>query len=154
MSKQKYQLPQQTIINTINEEAQSIISESLSQSDLCPDYPEKTELVPIMTESVISEETIIISDPLPVLRKSPNRLSSQSLNSSCIVTSESYSKSSDTSNSMLLNVSRQQSMSQIPIPCNNENSVFPLIPKENHKINEINYNGFSEFVEVSILNNK
>ncbi|VBB31724.1 unnamed protein product [Acanthocheilonema viteae] len=153
MSKQKYQLPRQTIINTIREEAQSLASENLSSSNSYSNFTEKTEFASTMTESVISEETIIINDPLPALknfRTSCNEISSQSQNPSPVITSKTSPRSNHTtSNSLPSNLSQQQTLSQIPISRNNDHTVLSLMPEENHKINEINYNGLSEFVERS-----
>uniref|UniRef100_A0A0R3RKX2 PH domain-containing protein n=1 Tax=Elaeophora elaphi TaxID=1147741 RepID=A0A0R3RKX2_9BILA len=154
MSKQKYQLPRQTVINTIKEEAQSITPETLSPSSPSSDFTEKTEFAPIMMESVISEETIIISDPLPVLkslRTSPSEISPKlSQNRPYVITSETCPKSTNyMSNSIPSNVSQQQQTLQIPTSCSNEHSVLSLIPEENHQVDEIDYNGFSEFVERS-----
>ncbi|CAG9537328.1 unnamed protein product [Cercopithifilaria johnstoni] len=148
MSKQKYQLPRQTVINTTREQATSITPETLSP---CSKFMEKTEFAPIMMESVISEETIIISDPLPILkslRTSPNEIISQPQILPCVITSEIYPKSNHTSNTPS-NISRQQTMSQISTPCNNEYTVLSLMPEKNHEVNEVNYNGFSEFIERS-----
>ncbi|KAM3718088.1 Glutamate receptor-interacting protein [Dirofilaria immitis] len=158
MSKQKYQLPRQTAINTIKEEVLSTTHENLSTSSPSPDFTENAEVVPIMTESIISEETIIISDessepPVPVVRSfqiSSNEVSSESQNSSCVVSSKIKSKSNCTSNSTPTKdaISRQQLTSQISSPCN-EHPILTLIPERSHKIDEIKCNGFSEFVERS-----
>lgn len=156
MSKQKYQLPQRTVINTVREEAPSTTPETLSPSSQTSDLTEKIEFVPVMTESVISEETIVISDPLPVLRNfrtSLNETFPQLQNPPCVVTSETYPKSNYTSNSTPQNTLRQQTTPEIPVSCS-EQPVLSLIPEENHKIDEINCNGFSEFVEVNFLNNE
>lgn len=156
-SKQKYQLPQQTVINTINEEAPSITPETLSSTDNSRlNFMCKNEFAPNMMESVISEETIIISDPLPVLenlRTSSNEISIQSQNSPRVITSETYPTSNCTPNSTPSNISRQQPVSSsIPVPFNSEhNTVLSLMPEENCIVNEINCNGFSEYVEVNFF---
>ncbi|EJD75101.1 hypothetical protein LOAG_17695 [Loa loa] len=151
MSKQKYQLPRQTVINTIKEEPPSTpeIPVTLASSNPSSDSTEKTESIPVMMGSVISEETIVINDPLPILRSlrtSPNEISPQPQNSPCVITSETYPKSDSTSKPT--NILRQQSTPQIPSSYN-EQPLLPLIPQENHKVDEINCNGFSEFVERS-----
>ncbi|VDM92938.1 unnamed protein product [Onchocerca ochengi] len=156
MSKQKYQLSRQSVINIIKEEASSIIPETSSPSSPSSDFIEKTEFVPIMTESVISEETIIISDeslePLPPVLKSletsPNEISLQPQNQPCAITSKSKPKANCTSNSTPLNIFRKKLTPQISSLCS-EYSVLSLIPKENNKVDEIKCNGFSDFVERS-----
>ncbi|VDP18226.1 unnamed protein product [Onchocerca flexuosa] len=154
MSKQKYQLPRQSVINTIKEEASSIIPETSLPSSPSSDFIEKTEFVPAMTESVISEETIIISDeslePQPsVLRSletSPNEISLQPQNQPCVVTSKTKPKVNCTSNSTPLNIFRKKLQISSPF---SENPILSLIPKENHKVDEIRCNGFSDFIERS-----
>ncbi|VDK82364.1 unnamed protein product [Litomosoides sigmodontis] len=153
MSKQKYQLPQQTAINTINEEVLPSTTPEIpsSSNNSCLNFTcKKNDLASCMTESVVSEETIIISDPtLPVLseRTSPNDLSVQLQSTT---RAETYATSNCTSNSTPSNRTRQQTtptMPSIPIPLNNEHTVLSLMPEENCKVNEINCNGFSEYVE-------
>ncbi|VDN91364.1 unnamed protein product [Brugia pahangi] len=149
MSKQKYQLPRRSVINTIKEETSSIPETPVTLSPNSPrsDFTEDAEFV--MTQPVISEETIVISDPFPILRSlrtSPSEMLSQPQIPSCAVTSGTDSKSK--SNSASQNTLRQQLMPQI-LPSSNEHSVLPLIPQGNHKVDEINCNGFSEFVERS-----
>ncbi|VDM19764.1 unnamed protein product [Wuchereria bancrofti] len=147
MSKQKYQLPRRTVINTIKEEASSIPETpvTLLPNSSHLNFTEDAEFV--MTQPVISEETIVISDPLPILRSlrtSPNEMFPQPQSPPCVVTSGTDSKSKSNSAS--------QKTLRLPtqiLPSSNEHSVLPLIPQENHKVDEINCNGFSEFVERS-----
>uniref|UniRef100_A0A915PI55 PDZ domain-containing protein n=1 Tax=Setaria digitata TaxID=48799 RepID=A0A915PI55_9BILA len=145
MSNQKYQLPQQSIINTIREEASSIASETFSQSS------PPSELIPTMKETFISEETILIRDessgsPVSIMKNhqpSPSEISSyetspQVKNQPCMVTSETRLESKYISDSASL---QQETI--------NEHTVLSLTPEENYKVDEINYNGCSEFIERS-----